>query len=111
MPWLDTGIESGIGRLQICPGWIQVSNLSTLHADMPWLDTGIESTIGCSQIFHGLLQVLIWNSSDMPWLETGIESGDVIVDRCALAGDRNRIFELFRRALARYRNRVWKRGC
>ena len=29
MPWLDTGIESGIGRLQICPGWIQESNLET----------------------------------------------------------------------------------
>ena len=27
MPWLDIGIESGISRLQICPGWIQVSNL------------------------------------------------------------------------------------
>ena len=27
MPWLDTGIESRISRLQICPGWIQVSNL------------------------------------------------------------------------------------
>ena len=27
MPWLDTGIESGISRQQICPGWIQESNL------------------------------------------------------------------------------------
>ena len=27
MPWLDTGIESGICCLQICPGWMQVSNL------------------------------------------------------------------------------------
>ena len=27
VPWLDTGIESGTSRLQICPGWRQVSNL------------------------------------------------------------------------------------
>ena len=62
MPWLDTGIESGISRLQICPGWMQVSNLELVvyryalagyrnriwnqsSTDMPWLDTGIESRI------------------------------------------------------------------
>ena len=27
VPWLDTGIESGNSRQQICPGWIQESNL------------------------------------------------------------------------------------
>ena len=27
MPWLDTGIESTIGCSQMCPGWIQESNL------------------------------------------------------------------------------------
>ena len=31
VPWLDTGIESGISRQQICPGWIQESNLQTLQ--------------------------------------------------------------------------------
>ena len=60
----------------------------------------------------------------MPWLDTGIESGNVIVDRYALAGYRNRIYnrlltdvswvvagvdlEFFRHALAGYRNRIWK---
>ena len=41
----------------------------------------------------------------MPWQDTGIESGNVVVNRYTLARYRNRIFELFRRALAGYRNR------
>ena len=55
VPWIDTGNESGTskGCLQTCPGWIQVSNLQTTHADMPWLDTGIESGIGRLQICPG----------------------------------------------------------
>ena len=56
MPWLDTGIESGNSHQQIYPGWIQESNLQTLHADVPWLDTGIESTIRYSQMCPGWIQ-------------------------------------------------------
>ena len=46
----------------------------------------------------------------MPWLDTGIESGEVIVDRYSLAGYRNRIFKLFRHALARDGRGMWKGG-
>ena len=109
MPWLDTGIESGISRLQICPGWIQVSSLrSNAHryalagyrnriwnlssTDMPWLDTGIESEICRLQICPGWVQVsnLKLSSIDMPWLDTSIES---LNSSC-------------RYALARYRCRI-----
>ena len=31
VPWLDTGVESENSRQQICPGWIQESNLRTLQ--------------------------------------------------------------------------------
>ena len=91
MPWLDTGVESTIKYSQICPGWIQESNLELVVyryalagyrygsatwwvTDVPSLDAGIESS----------------NSSDVPWLDTGVESGNV-VNRYALAGYRSRI--------------------
>ena len=66
MPWLDTGTESGISRPQICPGWIQVSNLEFF-------------------VYRYALagyRYRIYNQSltDMPWLDTGIESGIVTVD-------------------------------
>ena len=66
MPWLDTGIESGI--------W--------LSTDMPWLDTGIESgNCSCRYALAGY-RYRIYNQSltDMPWLDTGIEYGIVTVD-------------------------------
>ena len=57
MPWLDTGVESTIDCSQICPGWIQVSNLELSSIDMPWLDKGIESGIGRLQMCPGWIQV------------------------------------------------------
>ena len=73
MPWLDTGIESTIGCSQMCPGYIQESNLeivvnrcalaryrnriyNRLFTDVPWLDTCIESGNSCQQIFPGWIQ-------------------------------------------------------
>ena len=77
------------------PGLLQVFDPQSPYVDMPWLDTGIESTIGRSQICPGWIQ------------ESNLE---IVVNRCALAGYRNRIFELLRRALARYRRLVFRRG-
>ena len=93
MPWLDTSVESTIEYSQICPGWIQVSNLQLIShrcalaryryrirnlssIDMPWLDTGIESiNSSCRHALAGY-RCRIYNQllTDMPWLDTGIES-------------------------------------
>ena len=74
MPWLDTGIESTIGCLQICPGWIQVSN----------------TEIVVNRYSLAGYRNRIWNLSftDMPWLDTGIESGTCkrLVEIAFLAG-------------------------
>ena len=110
IPWLDTGIESGIGCLQICPGWIQVSNLELVVYRYALAGYWYQISKLFMQICPGWIQV-----SNM----------EFVVYRYALAGYRYRISKLFmqicpgwiqvsnlqsiahRYALARYMYRIW----
>ena len=95
MPWLDTGIESGISRLQICPGWIQVSNLEI-------------SSCRCALAGY---RYRIYNQSltDVPWLDTSVESGNCRLQICpGWTQVPNLEFVVYRYALDGYRNRISK---
>ena len=93
MPWLDTGIESGIGRLQICPGWIPVSNLQSITHR--YALARYRNRIWNSSCRHALAGYRNWIYNqlltDMPWLDTGIESLNSSC-RYPLAGYRYRIY-------------------